>query len=157
MKQTYTWRIDVPLGWDVDQVRHALVGPVERMQELNKWVESAGLVLNEDHLLLSLTMVGHDRWWIRKRAPHLIAGLATQSKVGTNMVKHVDIGTPPNLKKAKFVTTDGRRSFVPQTPEQAERADTDNTHPCVKCHDPKYFYFGRGWKTGSQVKWGRGR
>jgi hypothetical protein len=154
-RQKYTWRIDTPPGWDVDAMHRELLDPLTRMQNLNRWVQLAELDLYDDHVLLKLTMTGHDRWWIRKRAPALIAGLATQSGIGTHMVQHVGIETPPTLKNARFTDEQGKRVFKPE--DGSDPGPQLSVRSCRACRDPDHFHWRRGWKTGDQVQWGRGR
>lgn len=155
MIQEYTWKLIPSHGRDVDQTCEAINGPVGDLMRLNPWVLGGTIELEEDHLLLTLTMKGHDRWWIRRRAPFLIASVAARSRLKMSEVKHVGIATPANLKKARFRTQDGRRVHLP--PDGSEPGPQLTIRPCVNCPDPDFFHHRSGWKTGSSVEWGRGR
>lgn len=148
----------MPLGMDVDQLRDALIGPLGRVQNLNRWVQAAELILYDDHVLVAMAMAGHDRWWVRKRAPKLIAAVVTQAKVGLNLVRHVDLDTPPNLKTARFVSTDGKRVYVPEDGDPGPpKEDLPQWRPCILCKQPKRWSGPPGWRAGADAYRGRGR
>lgn len=154
MIQEWTWQLPTIDG-DVDHTCDLIYGPVQDLMKMNKWVLNGTIELAENHLLLILTMKGHDRWWISKRAPYLIASVATRSGIGVKEVVHTRVRTPPNLKKARFRTEDGRRVIAP--PDGSDPGPQLTVKPCAKCKEADYFYHRSGWKTGSQVQWGRGR
>lgn len=158
MIHRYVWRVGIPPGWDVDQLRDALVGPLGRVQGMNRYVRDAELVLFNDHVLVAMAMIGHDRWWVRKRAPKLIAAVITQAGIELNLVRHQDMDMPMNLKRARFMSSDGKRVFVPEDgdpgPPQEELAQW---RPCILCKEPKHWTRGSGWRTGPEAYRGRGR
>lgn len=150
MKQKYTWQITPPDQWSVDDVCDAIIPPTEDILGLNKWVDAAEIQVDEKSVCLILTLTGHDRWWIRKRAPYLIASVATRAKIEQSLVKHLDVITPKNLKKARFRTEDGKRVFYP--PDGSAPGPQLTIRGCKQCKDPRYYYHATGWRSGDEIK-----
>lgn len=147
MIQRYTWEVSLPQGRETDDVCDAVVGPLGDLMRLNRWVTNAAIELYEDKVHVILTMSGHDRWWIRKRAPYLIASVAARSRVGIENVKHVDVDTPPTLRRARFLTEDGKRVMDPPDGSEVEIV----FRGCKACRDPKHWLWCEGWKTGPEA------
>lgn len=152
MIQAYTWELPVP-GEDVDALCDRLTGPVQTMLNLNPWVTGAEIELEEEAVHLILTMKGHDRWWIRKRAPFLITSILTQARYPIDQVSHIEIVTVPNRKKARFRTEDGTRVWEPV--DGSEPGPQLTIRSCKTCTDKrrreKYWSFGHGWRTGPEA------
>lgn len=158
MIHRYVWRVELPTSWNVDQLKDALYKPLQRVQGMNRWVQAAELILYDDHVLVAMAMAGHDRWWVRKRAPKLIAAVITQAQVDLELVSHQDVETPLNLKSARFLTSDGKRVFVPEDGDPGPPLEElKQWRPCVKCKEPKHFTGAMGWHSGQGAYRGRGR
>lgn len=152
MIQEYTWELSVP-GEDVDGLCDRLTNPVRDMLNLNRWVIAARIELDEEAVQVVLRMKGHDRWWIRKRAPFLISSILTRARHPVEKVRHTDIVTVPNKKKARFRTEDGTRVWEPA--DGSEPGPQLTIRPCRTCRDrrqkEKYWSFGKGWRTGPEA------
>lgn len=158
MIHRYAWRVELPTGWDVDRLKDALFDPLKRVQQLNRWVQAAELALYDDHVMVAMAMSGHDRWWVHKRAPKLIAAVITQAQVDLDLVSHQDVDTPMSLKSARFVSSDGKRVFVPEDGDPGPpQEELKQWRPCVLCKQPKHWTGAMGWRTGSDTYRGRGK
>ncbi len=120
MIQRFTWKVTPPSGCTVDQVCERLRQPVGHLYQHNLMVVGAGIDLEEDHLLLLLDLQTRDRWWAKRKAPYLLAGLLAKSQLQARHVQLQDVHELPNLKSARFWTGPGRSGRRVHTPPEGQ-------------------------------------
>lgn len=149
----FVYRIDPPKGQTVDDVRFRLV-PAASSMLVNKWLAGVELELYDDHLLMFVTLVGHDRWWLRRRAPYIVVAILTRADLHARDARIVEVRQLTSLRNARFWTeghSKGQRIHAP--------ADGTDTPPrpdgkCKGCKQTTMINKRSGWSSAYQ---GRGR
>lgn len=150
----FVYTITPPRGRTVDSVKDDLVPAAESMLA-NQYLDGVQIELHEDHLLMFLTMHGHDRWWIRKRAPYIVVAILTRADLQASDARIVEVNSLPSLKNARFWTEGhGKGSRVHQ-PVDGSDTVPPRRDGCKNCKQTVGTIPKRsGWHSAYQ---GRGR
>ena len=142
----FVYRIDPPGKRTVDQVKDALV-PAAQSMLANKWLAGVELELHEDHVLMFVTMTGHDRWWIKKRAPYIVVAILTQAELEASDARIVEVRSLPNLKKARYWTEGYRQGKRVTEPPDGTDPKPVRQRKCKSCKPPDFLIETRsGWQ-----------
>lgn len=113
--QEYVYRVTPPYGRTVDEVLDALV-PAAKSMVANQWIVAVQIDVEETFLDFIITMKGHDRWWIRRRAPYLVVAILTRAELEAKDVNLEEVRGVRSLRQARFWTeghNKGTRIFLP--------------------------------------------
>jgi hypothetical protein len=131
----FVYKITPPARETVDSVRDRLVPAAESML-VNQWIAGVELELYEDHLLLFLTMVGHDRWWIKRRAPYLVVAILTRAGLHARDARIMEVRSLASLKNARFWTEGHSRGQRVHKPADGTETPSRRTGGCKGCKQP---------------------
>lgn len=132
----YVYRVTPPDTITIDDAVERLT-PAAQAMTRNNWVVRIQIEIYDDHLSLAITMKGHDRWWIRRRAPYLVVPVLTNAGLEAHHADLQDVRPIKNLKSARFWTekhNKGSRVFLPADGSEAPPPRDPRCKACKPAH-----------------------
>jgi len=94
MERTYTYRAKPTKDTSQASIIKALVDMGALLSKHNKYVEEIKVQLDGDEIEISLRMLGHDQWWIKKRVVYPITRLLTSAGLKVDQARLVAVDNP---------------------------------------------------------------
>lgn len=100
VERTYTYRAKPSKGTSQAEIIKAMVGMGELLSKHNKFVKEVKVQLDGDEIEISLNMLGHDQWWIKKRVIYPISQLLNTAGLKVDDAHLTRVSNPNDRRMA---------------------------------------------------------
>jgi hypothetical protein len=124
VERTYTYRAKPTKDTSQASIIKALVDMGALLSKHNRYVSEVKVQLDGDEIEISLAMLGHDQWWIKKKVIYPITRMLTSAGLKVDEARLVAV-TNPNDKRMPGMrerSADGSHN-LPHPDEMVDHSD----------------------------------
>ena len=111
----YRWEVPTPEGEDPMVVLDKVAAAADRVSTYNPEVTGVEVDMNEAGIMrITVSFVGRDQWWIKKRVVYAIGAVLTLSKLPRGSARLVAVERPGDGRSTRQRASDGRHNPIPE-------------------------------------------